>query len=339
MLSVPCTLVHADGVVEHTAFRMTAPKLATLEAKGGDAVDAFLRSKVTHKGYHGSWRRYGSWTLQDEGGEETYLFAWAYGKGAAPHAKCYTLDSDAMQVYDDVLLLRFPALDAVTLTKAMALTEPQVRRVAGLHCGGGGSQRRPSPRQRARPKARRRPRRRSQAKANTQPGTTAPVQLPVKDETAVFEVEEEGLLKDGSVATATFALADPANDDASGSDDDELPVNTNAATTAQSDDEDNDEDNDDEDDVADGPIDTALFDLEEADAEAVDDEDDDDAEPAVDVLEAHMLQHEDYEYPRQDDSLPAAVAVPRCGRAWLSSIKTRPTVCPLLTPTIRVECP
>ena len=89
MLSVPCTLVHADGAVEHTAFRMTAPKLATLEAKGEDAVDGFLRSKVTHKGYHGSWRRYGSWTLQDEGGEETYLFAWAYSKGAAPHAKCF----------------------------------------------------------------------------------------------------------------------------------------------------------------------------------------------------------------------------------------------------------
>ena len=307
MLSVPCTLVHADGAVEHTAFRMTAPKLATLEAKGGDAVDAFLRSKVTHKGYHGSWRRYGSWTLQDEGGEETYLFAWAYGKGAAPHAKCYTLDSEAMQAYDDVLLLRFPALDAVTLAKAMALTEPQVSGWLGCIAAAAAA-----------PKAKSKAKKKKTRKANPKAkpaAATAPVQLPVKDETAVFEVEEEGLLKDGSVATATFALADPANDDASGSDDDELPVNTNAATTAQSDDEDNDEDNDDEDDVADGPIDTALFDLEEGDAEeAVDDEDDDDAEPAVDVLEAHMLQYEDYEY--HDKTIPCQL--PSLYSLWTS---------------------
>ena len=302
MLSVPCTLVHADGAVEHTAFRMTAPKLATLEAKGADAVDAFLRSKVTHKGYHGSWRRYGSWTLQDEGGDETYLFAWAYGKGAAPHAKCYTLDSEAMQVYDDVLLLRFPALDAVTLAEAMALTEPQVS--GWLGCIAVAA----APKPKAKSKAKKK-------KPKAKPAAAmAPVQLPVKDETAVFEVEEEGLLKDGSAATATFTLADPANDDASGSDDDELPVNTNTATTAQSDDEDNDEDNDDEDDVADGPIDTALFDLEEADAEAVDDEDDDDAEPAVDVLEAHMLQYEDYEY--HDKTIPCQL--PSLYSLWTS---------------------
>ena len=313
MLSVPCTLVHADGAVEHTAFRMTAPKLATLEAKGEDAVDAFLRSKVTHKGYHGSWRRYGSWTLQDEGGEETYLFAWAYGKGAAPHAKCYTLDSEAMQAYDDVLLLRFPALDAVTLAKAMALTEPQVSGWLGCIAVAAAVAAAPKATPAAKAKAKSK---KKKPKPKAKPAAaTAPVQLPVKDETAVFEVEEEGLLKDGSVATATFALADPANDDASGSDDDELPVNTNAATTAQSDDEDNDEDNDDEDDVADGPIDTALFDLEEGDAEeAVDDEDDDDAEPAVDVLEAHMLQYEDYEY--HDKTIPCQL--PSLYSLWTS---------------------
>ena len=309
MLSVPCTLVHADGAVEHTAFRMTVPKLATLEAKGGDAVDTFLRSKVTHKGYHGSWRRYGSWTLQDEGGEETYLFAWAYGKGAAPHAKCYTLDSEAMQVYDDVLLLRFPALDAVTLAEAMALTEPQVSGWLGCIAVAAAAAPKATPAAKAKAK-------KKKPKPKAKPAAaTAPVQLPVKDETAVFEVEEEGLLKDGSAATATFALADPANDDASGSDDDELPVNNNPATTAQSEDEDNDEDNDDEDDVADGPIDTALFDLEEGDAEeGVDDEDDDDAEPAVDVLEAHMLQYEDYEY--HDKTIPCQL--PSLYSLWTS---------------------
>ena len=307
MLSVPCTLVHADGAVEYTAFRMTAPKLATLEAKGEDAIDAFLRSKVTHKGYHGSWQRYGSWTLQDEGGDDTYLFAWAYGKGAAPHTKCYTLDSEAMQVYDDVLLLRFPGLEAVTLAEAMALTEPQVS--GWLGCITVTAQAAPNAKSKAKKKKKPKPK----PKAT---GATAPVQLPVKDETAVFEVEEEGLLKDGSGATATFALAVPANDNASGSDDDDLPVNTNAAaTTAQSDDEENVEDNDDEDDVADGPIDTALFDLDEVDAEeGVEDEDDDDAEPAVDVLEAHMLQYEDYEY--HDKTIPCQL--PSLYSLWTS---------------------
>ena len=314
MLSVPCTLVHADGAVEHTAFRMTAPKLATLEAKGADAIDAFLRSKVTHKGYHGSWQRYGSWTLQDEGGEETYLFAWAYGKGAAPHAKCYTLGSEAMQVYDDVLLLRFPALDTVTLAEAMALTEPQVS--GWLGCIAVAAQAASKVTPAAKGKGKSKGKRKAKKKKPKPAATTASVQLPVKDDTAVFEVEEEGLLKDGSVTTATFALADPANDDASGSDDDELPVvASTAATTAQSDDEDNEEDNDDEDDVADGPIDTAVFDLEEGDAEVADDEeDDDDAEPAVDVLEAHMLQYEDYEY--HDKTIPCQL--PSLYSLWTS---------------------
>ena len=315
MLSVPCTLVHADGAVEHTAFRMTAPKLTTLEAKGADAVDAFLRSKVTHKGYHGSWRRYGSWTLQDEGGEETYLFAWAYGNGAAPHAKCYTLDSEAMQVYDDVLLLRFPALDAVTLAEAMALTEPQVSGWLGCIAVAAQVVPKTAPAAKSKSKAKKKKKKKKKPK----PAAAAPpVQASVKDETAVFEVEEEGLglLKDGSAATATFALADPANDDASGSDDDELPVVApTTAAAAQSDDEDNDEDNDDEDDVADGPIDTAVFDLEEGDAEAADDEDDDDdAEPAVDVLEAHMLQYEDYEY--HDKTIPCQL--PSLYSLWTS---------------------
>ena len=101
-------------------------------------------------------------------------------------------------------------------------------------------------------------------------------------------------MKDGSTA-ATFTLADPANDDASGSDD-ELPVVTAAtAATVQSDDEEDEEDEDD--DVADGPIDTAVFDLEEGEGEAAEDDEDDDVETTVDdVLEAHMLKYEDYEY-------------------------------------------
>lgn len=301
MLSVPCTLVHADGSVEHTAFRMTASKLATLENKGPDAVDAFLRSKVTHKGYHGSWRRYGSWTLQDEGGEETYLFAWAYGKGTALHAKWYTLDSEAVQVYDDILLIRFPELNTVTLANAQALTAPQVSgwlgciEVAATNLA---------------PKAKAKKKKKGKARTSA---SKLPVQLPVKDETTVFEVEEESLLKDGS-GTTTFALSDAANDEASGSDD-ELPVvASTAATAVQSDEEDNDGDNDDEDDVADGPIDTAIFDLEEGDVEAADEEDDDDAEPAVDVLEAHMLQYEDYEY--HDKTIPCQL--PSLYSLWTS---------------------
>lgn len=300
MLSVPCTLVHADGAVEHTAFRMTTLKLETLEAKGTDAVDAFLRSKVTHKGYYGSWRRYGSWTLQDEGGEETYLYAWAYGKGAASHAKCYSLDSAAQQVYDDVLLLRFPALDETTLAKAMSLTKPQVS--GWLACIEVDEV--VSVKSKAKSKA--------ATKKKPKGKAASLVQLPVKDEPAVFEVEEEALLKDGST-TATFTLADPANDDASGSDD-ELPVVTPAtAATVQSDDEEDEEDEDD--DVADGPIDTAVFDLEEGEGEAADDDEDDDVETTEDdVLEAHMLKYEDYEY--HDETIPCQL--PSLYSLWTS---------------------
>ena len=53
----------------------------------------------------------------------------------------------------------------------------------------------------------------------------------------------------------------------------------------------------------------------EGDAEeGVDDEDDDDAEPAVDVLEAHMLQYEDYEY--HDKTIPCQL--PSLYSLWTS---------------------
>jgi hypothetical protein len=267
MLTVPYAVLRADGVVDtDLKWRVTSAKLDALEAKGDDAVDGLLRTKMKRKGYHGSWVRYGSWTFHEDDAcadDGTLLFAWAYAKGVAAHAAPYSLEGDTVTVFDDLLLMRFPPTASWSLRSALPVTPGHV--AEWLECV-----------------------------------REAPALEPVKTEAtgdAVFEIDDVAF----SANDLTFALPVAANDSGTDSDS-EADVPSTAPTVAPaSDEEENDSDADD------APIDAELFDDDEGEEESAGPqakEEEDDEEEAVheDVLEANMLQYEDYVY--HDETIP-----------------------------------
>lgn len=311
MIVISCTLLHSDGTIEPKTFKVTESKLHAVQEKGQDQVDAFLRTKVVHKGYYGSWKRYGSWTLHDEPGSTdseshpcTYMYAWAYSRGSVSHSSSYNLNDQPVVVYDDVLLLRVPDLNHLDISKSMAIQNDQVHGWLQCICSPPSTTKdtlEPKTDKHHKKKTQR-PKKTSKTKAPRAPKAKKKKDM---EHTAVFEIEEESLLKDGDV-TGHFKLGgeDEGDDDDDDDDDDvscsgvgDLSTGGANVSNGQSDDED-DENNEDEDeeDAMDGPIDTVLFGDEDVDNVEDEDDDDEDAGSTVDVLEAQMLQYEDYDY-------------------------------------------
>jgi len=198
-------------------------------------------------------------------------------------------------VYDDVLLLRVPNLNHLDISKSMAIQNDQVHGWLQCICSPPSTTKNtqepktdkhpPKKTQRAKKKSKTKAARASKAKKNKD-----------LENTAVFEIEEESLLKDGDV-TGHFKLGGEDEGDDDDDDDDDVScsgvgdLSTGGANVSngQSDDED-DENNDDEDeeDAMDGPIDTVLFGDEDVDNAEDEDDDDEEAGSTVDVLEAQM---------------------------------------------------
>ena len=316
MIVISCTLLHSDGTIEPKTFKVTESKLQGIQEKGPKQVDAFLRTKVAHKGYYGSWKRYGSWTLHDEPAiidsntdQCTYLYAWAYSRGTVAHSSLYNLNQHALVVYDDVLLLRVPDLNHLDIARSMAISNDQVNGWLQCICSVPSSVKVVKDSKNNKKKTNQLDKKRKTRPKKTKTKTSRMSKLENgKDieQTAVFEVEEESLLKEGGVSSH-FKLneEDEADDDDVDDDDDDddddascsgvgdITAGSSNVSNGQSDDE---EDDDDDDDVMDGPIDTALFGDDEVDNVEEEDDDDDETSATVDVLEAQMLQYEDYDY-------------------------------------------
>ena len=308
MIVVSCTLLHSDGTIEPKTFKVTESKLHTIQEKGQDQVDAFLRTKVIHKGYYGSWKRYGSWTLHDEpettdsnANQCTYMYAWAYSRGTVAHTLSYNLNEQTISVYDDLLLLRVPDLNKLDIASSMAISNDQVNGWLHCICSAPISAKDMKNSNENKMKKKRVHRQKKTQKTNAVRESKQKKGKEIEN-TAVFEIEEESLLKDGDVS-GHFKLNgddegdDEDDDDASCSEVGDMPTGTSNVSNGQSDDEeDENNDDDDDDDVLDGPIDTVLF--ADDDVDNVEDEDDDDEETGdtIDILEAQMLQYEDYDY-------------------------------------------
>lgn len=308
MIVISCTLLHSDGTIEPKTFKVTESKLHAIQEKGQDQVDAFLRTKVVHKGYYGSWKRYGSWTLHDEPeaaesntNQCTYMYAWAYSRGSVSHSVSYNLNEQALIVYDDVLLLRVPDLNHFDIANSMPISNDQVHGWLKCICSSLTSVKNVKQSKVDKLKKTHKPRPKKKSKA---PRASKLKKSKETDKMAVFEIEEESLLKDGDVS-GHFKLngddeGDEDDEDTSCSEVGDITTGSSNVSNGQSDDEEdeNDDDNDDDDeDAMDGPIDTVLFGDEDVDnVDDDDDEDEDNPGVTVDVLEAQMLQYEDYDY-------------------------------------------
>lgn len=102
---IPYVVVQANGDLLEKVMRPSATKL---DGVSDDETNAFLRSKMTHKGGVSSWKMWGPWAIDDT----THIFCWCYGSGKEKHGRHYALHNQATKphpcfVYDDMMFIAF----------------------------------------------------------------------------------------------------------------------------------------------------------------------------------------------------------------------------------------
>ena len=123
MHTIPYAILSANGTRTFSTFKLTQAKWKTLQSKSASEMDAFLRTKMKHKGYYRSWERFGSWTFEAVPEDEdtdapstippaTQFYAWGYRKGTNRHSSPLCLDTShphkGIEMYEDLLLLSLP---------------------------------------------------------------------------------------------------------------------------------------------------------------------------------------------------------------------------------------
>lgn len=153
MHTIPYAILSANGTRTFSTFKLTKAKWNTLQTKSASEMDAFLRTKMKHKGYYRSWERFGSWTFEAVPEDEdagtssdtpaatppaTQFYAWAYRKGTTPHSTPHStplcLDTNhphkGIEIYEDLLLLSLPEVIAeegvLPLDKCQPVSEDYV---------------------------------------------------------------------------------------------------------------------------------------------------------------------------------------------------------------------
>ena len=280
LFNVKHATIGAGGDVRISQFKMTKAKSDGFETPL--QLDKFLRTKLTNKGLHTQWKRYGSWTFTDEDEQHSLLYAWSTSKGTKEHSYTYCLeDNTSIKVYDDLLLMRFPSDNQpLSLSNHLDITQDHVKE--WLECTliptytethnnlppKPTSKPTPKPTSKPTPKPTSKPTSKSKPDTNTIDSEvsciTDPTSVNSDDDDIDRDGDEEVTANDENILEDT--LDDTDTDKVLLIDDDE-------------DDEDDDEDE------------------EEDDSNKVSDDDDDDCENTFDV---DMLQYETYTYPEQN---------------------------------------
>lgn len=127
MFNVRHATIDATGKIQISSFKMTTSKNDGFDTP--EKVDKFLRSKLKTKGHHKHWQRHGSWTFTTDDGQSSFLFVWAASKGTHKHNYTYLLDdTQTVEVYDDLLLMRFPAdSKSVQLNNHLPISKEHVK--------------------------------------------------------------------------------------------------------------------------------------------------------------------------------------------------------------------
>jgi len=127
MFNVKHATIGAGGDIRISQFKMTKARSDGFETP--QQLDRFLRTKLTNKGLHTRWKRYGSWTFTDENDKASLLYAWSTSKGTKEHKYTYCLDdSNGIEAYDDLMLIRFPADNQpLSLSNHLDITQDHVK--------------------------------------------------------------------------------------------------------------------------------------------------------------------------------------------------------------------
>ena len=283
MISFSGCIIQASGEIEYNkSFRIRTSKACTFE---GDEklLNGFLRTKMKNKGYHGSWKRYGSWTFfEDDTDTPSYLYAWGYSKGKHVHENDYVMKTEPIKLFDDLLLMRLrtPSLK-VELSDTLPISNDIVTEWLKCIC----------------------------ISKKTVPITTTSVDIHQgkhnHTEEVIFEIDDDELMNGSAQKLMKIDIPtanDSDNDD--NNSDDELPTVQDATIDGSDKEVSDDEVSDLEDDT--------LFDddMDEDDvdigAPEEDDDEEDENEDAVQIGENQMLQYEPYEYD-EHDNIPCAL--------------------------------